>query len=293
MTRASISLALALALCGCGDDATPSGGSSDYALPNPAPVPQALSAGDRVRVLIVRREDRAGAARRDVTCGLTTLLFDVTQSAPNPPAAIDNANNCRFYGSDPTRTFPQQRQVCAGAINVSSGALMQTIGFCPTGSNPALDVTFPTCGDLGSTRMGALSSMDELGADDAVTDLMARVELPTAPAITGPSELPTTTWPESGDLDITWTSLDATSAMVRLTPAEGGDPASLPVVICTPSRNGRVRVSQEIIAQSMFRARDVRVEVWSYRDLDATAENGARYRVVGAMATNLVLQGRR
>ncbi len=294
MTRAPATLALALLVssAGCGDDATPTG-PNDYALVNPAPIPQTLTAGERVRVLIVRRQDRLGADRRGVACGMTTLLFDVTQSAPNPPAAIDNANDCRFYGSDPTQSFPRQRQVCAGAINVSSGALMQTVGFCPSGSNPALDVDFATCGDLGSTRMGTLSSMDEGVEGDAVTDLMARVELPTAPTITSPSSLPVTTWPESGDLELAWTSDGATSAMVRLAPAEGGDPASLPVIVCTPSRNGRARVSQEIIAQAMFRARDVRVEVWSYRDLEATAEGGTRYRVVGAMGSSVVLQGRR
>lgn len=295
MTRAlTVSLTVVVALSvGCGEDPAPAGNSGDYPLVNSSPIPQTLDAGERVRVLIVRRQDRLGTDHRGVSCGLTTLLFDVTQSASNPPAGIDNTNNCRFYGSDPTRSFAQQRQVCAGAINVTSGSLMQTVGFCPMGSNPSLNVNFSVCGDLGVTRRATLSSQDEGIAGDTVTDLMAEVELPTLPAITSPSALPVTTWPDNGDLVLGWTSADATSAMVRLTPAEGGDPASLPVILCSPTRNGRVVISQELIAQSMFRSRDITVEVWSYRDRDTMAESGTRYRIVGAMGSVLTLQRRR
>ena len=102
-----------------------------------------------------------------------------------------------------------------------------------------------------------------------------------------------TTRPASGDLDVQWTSADATSALVRIEPEGATNPASTPTIVCVARTAGRVRVPQARIAQANFRAGDAGVGVWSYRDGTTMAEGGKTYRVSGAMGSSVLLQARR
>ena len=290
---AAVVAAVAVAACG-GDEPAPAGVGGGYALTQRPPLPERVAAGDAVRAVVVFREDRTGAARDGSRCGLATALFDAPAASTVVPAGLDADADCRFYASAPEVAFQRMRWVCAGAVTVTAGSLTQSVGLCPAaGATVTWETTLSGCGSLDSDRRAQVGSLDEGVAGDAVTDLAAEARLPTAVTITAPSTLPVTTWPASGDLDVQWTSADATSALVRIEPAAATDPASAPTIVCVARTAGRVRVPQGLIAQANFRAMDARVRVWSYRDGAATAEGGRAYRVSGATASSVVLQGRR
>lgn len=285
----------AVAALGCGgDDATPSGVGSGYALTQRPPIPERVAAGDEVRSIVVFREDRTGATRDVTRCGLSTVLFDATAASTVVPAALDAESDCRFYASAPEVAFQRMRWVCAGAITVNAGSLMQSVGLCPSpGATVRYETTLTGCGTLSSDRRAQVGSLDEGVMGDVVTDLAGTALLPTGVTITAPSALPVATWPASGDLDVQWSSADATSALVRIEPEGATDPASTPTIVCVARTAGRVRVPQALIAQANFRTMDARVRVWSYRDGTTMAEGGKTYRVSGAASSSLVLQGRR
>lgn len=291
----AVAAGVAAALGGCGgDDMAPMGAGAGYALTQRPPIPERVAAGDAVRSIVVFREDRVGTRRDEARCGVATVLFDATTASTVVAAGIDAESDCRFYASAPEVDFQRMRWVCAGGIDVSAGPLMQNVGLCPeAGDTVRYETTLSSCGTLGSERSARVSSVDEGFPGDVVTDLAAEARLPTAVTITSPSALPVTTWPESGDLDVQWTSADATSALVRIEPEATTDPTSRPTIVCVARTAGRVRVPQALIAQANFRSVEARVRVWSYRDGTVMAEGGRAYRVSGATSSSIVLQGRR
>lgn len=292
--RGAVATAAVMAL-GCGgDDATPSGVGSGYALTQRPPIPERVAAGDAVRSIVVFREDRTGTTRDVTRCGLSTVLFDAPVSSTVVPAALDAETDCRFYGSAPEVDFQRMRWVCAGAITVAAGSLSQTVGLCPSaGATVRYETTLTGCGTLSSDRSALVGSLDEGVMGDVVTDLAGTALLPTGVTITAPSTLAVATWPASGDLDVQWSSADATSALVRIEPEGATNPASTPTIVCVARTAGRVRVPQSLIAQANFRTMDARVRVWSFRDGTTMAEGGKTYRVSGATSSSVVLQGRR
>lgn len=291
MTRLR-ALAVTVALTACGSDPAPPAGPDVYTLTGAPPTPEQLTVGDRVRTLILRVEDRAGADHRQTACAMTALLFDVTAMSTVVPAGIDASSDCRFYATPPETDWQRQRGVCAGAINVSSAALMDTVGYCPNpGARLPIENALTSCGALAGDRHGDVSSMDEGIPGDVVTDLAGRIELPTAVQILGPSDLPVFTWPASGDLEVTWRSTGATSAVVRID-AVTGEANTGPAIICRARQSGRVTVPQALLAQANFRANNARLRVWSYRDRTVTAEQGMTWRLVGATGSSMLLQGR-
>lgn len=289
-------LAAVLAVVGgCGgDEAVPPGTGSGYALTQRPPIPERVAAGDAVRSIVVFREDRTGTTRDVTRCGLATVLFDAPTASTVVPAGIDGAADCRFYASVPEVEFQRMRWVCAGAIAVSAGLLMQNVGLCPAaGATVRYETTLATCGTLSSDRRALLGSLDEGVMGDVVTDLAGTALMPTGVTLTAPSTLPVTTWPASGDLEVQWTSADATSALVRIEPEAATNPASTPTIVCVAHTAGRVVVPQALLAQANFRAMDARVRVWSYRDGTTMAEGGKTYRVSGATSSSVLLQARR
>jgi hypothetical protein len=288
-------LLAALALAGCGDDPAPTGPGAGYTLPRRSPLPETLRLEDGpVRTLLVRHEERANPDGRGIVCGLTTLLFDVTAASGNSPAAIDDTNGCRLYTEAPEVYYPRQRQVCAGAFSLRSGGLDDTLSFCPPmGARPPIEQALSSCGAIGRDRSATVLSADEGVEGDAVTDLTGTLRFPTAVIITEPTRLAIATWPEAGDLTVAWESAEATSALVRIERVAVADPSASPVILCNPTRQGRVVVRQDLLAQAGFRTQDARVRVWSFRDNDVQAEGGRTYRLSGAMVSNLYLQARR
>jgi len=253
-----------------------------------------VAAGDVVRSIVVAREERAGASRDVTRCTLSTVLFDGAVASAVVPAGIEADADCRFYASAPEVDFQRMRWTCAGAIEVGAGSLSQNIGLCPSaGATVRYETELTSCGTLGTDRRATVTSVDDGIMGDVVTDLSAEARLPSAVAITAPTALAVTTWPASGDLDVQWTSADATSALVRIEPEGSTGGASTPTIICVARTAGRVTVPQALIAQANFRTMDARVRVWSYRDTTVQAEDGKAYRVSGAMGSSVVLQQRR
>lgn len=284
-------LAVAVVLAGCGDDAAPGGPGSGYALTQRPPIPERVAVGDVVRSIVVFREERVGAARDGTRCGLSAVLFDGAVASSVVPAGIEAEADCRFYASPPEADFQRMRWTCAGAIEVTAGPLTQNVGACPSPGAPVrYETDLTMCGTLSSERRATVTSVDDSIPGDVVTDLSVLALLPTPVVITSPTTLAVTTWPASGDLDVQWTSADATSALVRI---EREGTMGGAAIVCVARTAGRVRVPQALIAQANFRTMDARVRVWSYRDATTTAENGKTYRVSGATASSVVLQGRR
>ncbi len=281
-------LALALALTACGGDDAPPSGPNGYTLSGNSPFPAQLAAGQSVRNLVLRAETRAGADMRQQRCGYSFVLFDVTRASTQTPAATGASGDCKLYTAPPESDYTPQRWVCAGGINTVSAALMQLQGFCPMmGATPPWEGDFRSCGGFFTDRAAAVSSADEIGPDDQVTDLTGSVRFPTAVEVTQPTGFTVTTWPASGDLVVAWTSAEATSAVVRVEP-DGATRAG-PTIVCAPRVNGAMRVDAALIDRAGFRAMNARVHVWSYRETPAQAE-GHTWNLVGAMGTSLLLQ---
>ncbi|MBI5517595.1 MAG: hypothetical protein HY909_27745 [Deltaproteobacteria bacterium] len=288
------SLALAccsalLATCG-GDPAAPQVNNS-YALTGGSPYPERFMVGDQVRTILVREEFRTGADQRGNTCGLTALVFEVTNGSTVLPTTIDNDNNCRLYVQPVEAQYPRQRFQCVGALGVSNGGTTEQFGLCPQGaSTPAFENDFRSCQALLANRRVRLTSGNEGIMGDVLMDLDAEVDMPGVVTIVKPSELPTATWPAAGDLDVEWRGLDATSAVVMLESMSADGPR----IWCTPRINGQVRIRADMIEQVMFRTRDARVRIVALRDRTVMAEGGARaYRLSGASINSVRLQGRR
>lgn len=297
MRHATITALLLLGLCNarCSDDSDgPAGPGSGYDLALTSPFPETLSLNDRLRTVVLRYEDRVNLDGRGTRCTATSLTLDVTSATAASPAAIDNANRCRLYTAAPELAWARQRPLCVGAYAIASGNLQEAITFCPQPGASAVrfEQTLSGCGGFASQRLAQISSVDEGVEGDAVTDLMGNVEFPSAVTITGPSALPIVTWPAEGDLTLTWEASGATSALVRVEAATVTDPSASPVIVCNPSRQGRVTVSQSLIAQANFRSLEARVRITSFRDREVTAA-GSTWRLSGATSSNLTLQARR
>ncbi len=288
-TTRCLSLGLLVFAAGCGDDtpATPAG-SNSYTLRGTTPFPQQLVAGAQVRNLVLRAESRVGGVATATQCGYSFVLFDVTTASTQTPVLTDSSGDCRLYMNPPERDYAAQRWVCAGGINVESGALAQLSGFCSTmGLTPTWEANFRQCGGFYGTRSATVSSADEIGPEDQVTDLMGTVRFPTSVEITQPSNFAVTTWPASGDLVVAWTSADATSAQVRIEPdteTRGG-----PTIVCAPRVNGTVRVEAALIDRANLRGTAMRLRVWSYRETPVQA-GGATWNLAGAMGNSVLLQ---
>jgi hypothetical protein len=280
-------LAWGLAACSA-DPAAGDGGTGPSPLTQPPPLKQPLTVGAPVRTVVVRYEEREGLARRDTTCGVTALLFNTTANPTVTATTIDPAG-CRLYVADPDADLRRQRWLCAGALNVSSGALMSTFGLCPTGTNVTFDTAFSMCGAIASSRTAAVSSMMEI-AEDVVTDLNGTARFPAPVRMTAPNELGIGSWPANGPLEVRWTSADATSAMVTIEPETAT--ATSPRIVCPAVLNGYVSVPATMIDQVGLRNITARLKVWSFRDGTTMAEGNNTYRISGAMVTNFTLQGR-
>jgi hypothetical protein len=274
----------------CGGDPAPQVNNT-YALTGDSPYPERFQVGDQVRTVLVREEFRTGADQRGNTCGLTALVFEVTQGSTVLPTTIDNDNNCRLYVQSVEAQYPRQRFQCVGALGVSHGTTTEQFGLCPQGAaTPAFENNFRSCPALLAGRRVRLTSMNEGIMGDVLTDLDAEVELPGPVTFVRPSELPTATWPATGDLEVEWRGLDATSAVVRL---EATAPDG-PRIWCTARNNGLVRIRADLLEQVMFRSRDALLRVVALRDRYVIAEGGMqRYRLSGASINSVRLQGRR
>ncbi len=285
-TRAA---ALALALASCGDATPTPAGSNDYTLRGAAVYPTRVTAGASVRTLILRAENRAGPMMRDLRCGYSFVLFDVTRASTQAPVATGAGGDCALYMTPPEADYAGQRWECAGGIRVASGDIDQLTGFCPeAGSAGPWEGEFRTCGGFLSAREAAVSSADEIGMDDRVTDLMGAVRFPTQPVVSAPTTLPVTTWPAAGaDLTVAWNSLEATNAMVRVEPDD--DTRRGPVIVCTPRTNGRITVDAALLDRSGLRAMAARLRVWSFRETTVQA-GGRAWNLAGASGTRVLLQ---
>ncbi|MFO0649896.1 MAG: hypothetical protein U0326_26995 [Polyangiales bacterium] len=286
--KPSYALFAALALASCGDSATVPETPNGYTLSGTPPLPSRLAASQSVRSLVLRAETRVGGVATAQRCGYQFALFDVTRASTQTPLASDTNGDCRLYMTPPESEYPAQQWVCAGAITVESGALMQTSGFCPLmGATPTWDADFRGCGGIFTDRAATVSSGDEIGPEDHVTDLTGTVRFPTSVLVTQPTTFSVTTWPATGDLVVTWTSSDATSAVVRIEP----DTATRtgPTIVCSPRVNGTMRVEAALIDRGGFRASQSRLTVWSYRESTTQAE-GHTWKLAGAMGTSIQLQ---
>lgn len=288
MKLRALSPMVALAAVSCGDATPAPSGSNDYALRGTSPYPERITAAQSVRTLVLRAENRAGADMRALRCGYSFMLFNVTRPSTQTPTAMDMAGDCRLYMTPPENDYSGNGWVCAGAISVSSGDLMQTTGFCPMqGSAGPWEADLRGCGGFFNERAASVTSVDEIGPDDQVTDLMGTVRFPTTPVIQQPTTLPVLTWPSSGALTVTWNSLDATSAVVRIEP----DSATRmgPTIVCTPRTNGRMVIDASLIDRGGFRMSNSRLRVWSFRENTVQAE-GHVWNLVGAAGSNVLLQ---
>jgi hypothetical protein len=287
MTRARLLIA-ALALASCGDGAPAPETANGYTLSGNPPLPTRLAAGQSVRSLVLRAETRVGGVASAQRCGYQFALFDVTRASTQAPVASDSNGDCRLYMTPPESEYPAQQWVCAGAINTESGALTRNTGFCPLmGATPTWEADFPSCGGFFTDHAAAVSSGDEIGPEDHVTDLTGTVRFPTSVEVTQPTTFSVTTWPAAGDLVVAWTSAGATSAVVRVepdTPTRTG-----PTIVCAPRVNGAMRVEAALIDRAGFRASQSRLSVWSYREATVQAE-GHTWRLAGATGTSVQLQ---
>ena len=282
-------LALVLCLAACGDGTTtPAPSGNGNTLSGTSPYPAQFAMGQAVRNLVLRVETRVGGVATAQQCGYSFVLFDAMRASTQTPTLTDSSGDCKLYMAPPESEYTNQRWVCAGGINTESGALMQVSGFCPQmGAAPPWEGNFRDCGALVSSREASVSSGDEIGPDDQVTDLAGTVRFPTTVEITAPTTFTVTTWPAAGDLVVAWSSAQATSAVVRIEP----DTATRtgPTILCTPRINGTVRVEAALIDRANLRAADARLRVSSYRETAARAENHA-WNLVGAMSNSVLLQ---
>ncbi len=286
--KPSYALFAALALASCGDSTPVPETPNGYTLSGTPPLPSRLAASQSVRSLVLRAETRVGGVATAQRCGYQFALFDVTRASTQTPLASNSSGDCRLYMTPPESEYPAQQWVCAGAITVESGALMQTSGFCPLmGATPTWDADFRGCGGIFTERSATVSSGDEIGPEDHVTDLTGTVRFPTSVLVTQPTTFSVTTWPATGDLVVAWTSSDATSAVVRIEP----DTATRtgPTIVCTPRINGTVRIEAALIDRANLRAADARLRVSSFRETAARAE-GHAWNLVGAMSNSVLLQ---
>lgn len=286
--KPSYALFATLALASCGDSTPVPETPNGYTLSGTPPLPSRLAASQSVRSLVLRAETRVGGVATAQRCGYQFALFDVTRASTQTPLASDSSGDCRLYMTPPESEYPAQQWVCAGAITVESGALMQTSGFCPLmGATPTWDADFRGCGGIFSERSATVSSGDEIGPEDHVTDLSGTVRFPTSVLVTQPTTFSVTTWPATGDLVVSWTSSDATSAVVRIEP----DTATRtgPTIVCSPRVNGTMRIEAALIDRAGFRASQSRLTVWSYRESTTQAE-GHTWKLAGAMGTSIQLQ---
>jgi len=285
----SVTAAYGLAACSA-DPAGGDGGTAPMPLAQPPPLKRALTPNEPVRTIVVRHEERAGAMRRDTTCGITALLFNTSANAAVTAATIDPGTGCRLFVQDPDADLQPQRWLCAGALNISSGALSTTFGLCPMGGGRVtFDSALSGCGNIATERTAALSSMMEIDGD-ALTDLTATARFPAPVRITAPNELGLGSWPANGPLDVRWSSVGATSALVTLEPETLT--ATSPRIYCPVVLNGYLQVPASMIDQVGLRNITTRLKVWSFTDSTAMAEGGNTYRVSGAMVSNFTLQGR-
>ncbi|MEZ4393625.1 MAG: hypothetical protein R3A48_21360 [Polyangiales bacterium] len=286
----AVCMAYGLSACSA-DPGGADGGTTPTALTQTPPLKRPLTPNEPVRTLVLRHEERAGAMRRDTQCGLTALLFNTTSTATVTAATIDGATGCRLYVADPDVDLQAQRWLCAGALNVSSGALNTNFSLCPSpGARVTFDAPLLGCGSIANDRAAAIASMMEIDGDQ-LTDLTATVRFPAAVRITAPNELGIGSWPANGPLEVRWTSAGATSALVTIEPET--PTATSPRIYCPAVLNGFLQVPAGMIDQVGLRNLDARLKVWSFTDGTAMAETGNTYRVSGAMVTNYSLQGRR
>jgi hypothetical protein len=286
MMRMQLLVATLTVLTACGGD-TPAG-PNDYTLSGRNPLPEALTMGQQVRTVLIVAETRTGADMRGNRCGFQFPVFDVIRASEQTPQATGMSGDCRLYMAPPETAYNNQRWVCAGGFNVESGSLTQNQGFCPMEATAApWEGTYRNCGALFESRSATLASVDEIGPDDQVTDLMGTVRFSTPPTVTQPTGFTVTTWPASGDLVVAWTSADATSAVVRIEP--DATTRMGPTILCTPRTNGTMRIDAALIDMGRFRAAPARLRVWSYRETTVQAM-GRAWQLVGAMGTSVLLQ---
>jgi hypothetical protein len=289
MIRYAIFTSLTVAvLCACGGGEevplTPNG----YLIRGTTPYPERLAVGTNPRNIVLRVETGVGGVATATRCGYSLVMFDTTTASTQMPLATGESGDCSLYMDAPERDYPRQRWVCAGGINMESGSLMLVSAFCPPmGATPPWEGEFRTCGDLLTSRMATVSSGNEIGSDDVLTDLTGTVRFPTRPVITQPTNLNVTTWPATGPITVAWTTSDATSVVVRIAPDTAT--RSGPVIVCKPRVNGSIFVDAALLDRGNFRASMSRISVWSYRENTVQAK-GRAYNLVGAVGSSLLMQ---
>jgi hypothetical protein len=281
-----LTVAVFCACGGGGDDPplTPNG----YLIRGTTPYPERVVVGANPRNIVLRVETGVGGVATATRCGYSLVLFDATVASTQMPLATGESGDCSLYMDAPERDYIRQRWLCAGGINFESGSLMQVSGFCPQeGATPPWEGEFRTCGNLLTSRTATVSSGDETGSDDMLTDLTGTARFPTRPIITQPTNLTVTTWPAMGPLTVAWTTSDATSVVVRIAPDT--EMRSGPVIVCKPRVNGSIFVDAALLDRGNFRASTSRISVWSYRETTVQAK-GRAYNLVGAVGSSLLMQ---
>lgn len=278
----------ALTLAACGSDPTPPAGDPNNTLTGRSPYLESFPVGATVRNLVLRAENRTGPMMNQLSCGYSFMLFTASRASAQTPMATGSGGDCRLYAAPPERDYSGQNWLCAGAVTTLSGDLNQTSGFCPAmNSAGPWEGSFRSCGAFLNTRTAAVSSMDEIGPDDRVTDLEGEVLFPTIPVISQPTTLAVITWPTAGDLTVAWNTLQATSVMVRIEPDSAERMG--PTIVCTPRVNGRIVIDAALINQSGLRAMNARLRVWAFRESTVQAE-GHAWSLAGAAGSNVLLQ---
>ena len=292
--RFSILAVTSLAAVACGPGGGGDAGMDVVAGSLSGEGPFLAAAAGNVRQIVITNyaaQTQAGEAAR---CALRADLFDAT--LPRTLDVMGTEGECRMYSGSSNLALTSQHWVCAGAINVTYPGREEHVGACrAAGSTVPEEATrrdsMIECAGLTAGTAIQVTSVDEIGAEDVVRDLDTSVTLPTAVAITMPTDLGVFTWPESGDMQVRWTSANAQSAVVTVEVRNPTGPTS--TIVCQPRTNGQVTIPAVLIQQANFRMTDALVRVGSYRDVSVTAETDKTYRVYAGFSSALLLQARR
>ena len=258
-----------------------------------APFLASLPVGS-TRNIVITRYPGLAQAMESASCTIEADLFDTTTAAQRTTLATDG--DCTLYAAMPDLPIASQQWICAGAIIANYGGQAQNLVICPSSGTMLRPISPLDCtGLMGGTTVG-ISSGNELDGD-VVTDLSTQITLPGSVAITQPTSLGVLTWPASGALTVQWTSGSASdggtvemSSLVTVT--QRATPAG-PTIVCRPTSNGTVSISDTLIAQANLRMQDAMLRVFSYNDSTTMAEGTKTYHLWGGTEAAVLLQGLR
>jgi len=269
----------------CGGPAAMDAGANGP-LDGSPPDPTAIEGA--VRTITLRAYAGLSSANDPAVCTLEAWLFDT--SAPMRRTVMATDGECTLYAAAPVVDVTSQSWICAGAISTRYAGMQENLVICPAaGGTLRPSVPIP-CTSLAAGTDVQFTSGNELPPGDVLTDLAATIRMPGTVSITQPTSLGVTSWPATGALDVRWSSVDATSALVLV---EAQNPAApTPTIVCRPATNGQVTVASSLIFQGNLRLQTCDVRVQSYRGVVVTAEAGRTYRLWAGHESKVVLQPR-